>query len=788
MKVSLEWLCEWVDTPGSAESVAADLTTLGLEVDSVEDAGAAIDNVVVGRVDHVAPHPQADRLSVCQVFDGNETVEVVCGAPNVRVGMCAPFARVGAKLPGDLRIRRSKLRGVQSNGMLCSGKELAIDDDASGLLELDEGTEPGRSVNEVLALDDAVIDIDLTPNRGDCFSIVGVARELAARHRVSLHPPAWTPAKNEIEARFPSVVIDSIACPRLCTRIVAGVDNRRTVPLWMRERLRKAGLRSISPIVDVTNYVMLEYGQPLHAYDRSQINERIEVRPAYEKESLTLLNDSTIELEKDVLVIADAGGAIGLAGIMGGANTGVAETTTEVIFESAFFSPGAIAGRARRYGLHTDASVRFERGVDPEHQQRAIERASALLIELAGGTPGPVVVVENDAHLPQRCAIELRHQRVVDVLGMDVASDDVTVMLNQLEMTTTATPQGWRVTPPAFRFDIAIEEDLIEEIGRMIGYDNVPVTPGQSATHTGPDTELRVSEDVAIDVLTARGYQEIVTYSFIDPELAAAVNPDAGQLRLLNPISTDLAVMRRSLWPGLLSTAKRNLANQIEELRLFEYGPQFNESGEQTTVFAGLVAGHVLPEAWDSVPREVDFYDVKRDVEVLLKLSGHAEEFRFVAAEHPALRPGQSAQICIRDEAIGWLGVVHPSLQKRLELRLPCVLFALRAEAVLKTRVPKFANYSRLPHIRRDVAFVVNESVAAQDLIDLVKSSAGKHLTEVLVFDLYRGKGIDATRKSVGLGLILQDASRTLTDADADKVVSSVTQHLQREIGATIRT
>lgn len=784
----MQWLQEWADVEGTAESLAHELTMAGLEVDSVDAVAAEIEDVVAGRVDAVAQHPQADRLKVCQVYDGTETVEVVCGAPNVRAGMIVPFARVGTRLPGDVRIKPSKLRGVQSNGMLCSGKELALDDDASGLLELDAGVQPGQPIVEVFGLDDSIIDIDLTPNRGDCFSVIGIAREVAARNQVSMHPPEWTPVAETISEKFPSNVLDFSACPRLCTRVVAGVDNERAVPLWLRERLRRSGLRSISPIVDVTNYVMLEYGQPLHAYDRDQINERIDVRLARDGESLELLNESVIELADDVLVIADSGGVIGLAGIMGGATTGVSGKTSEVIFEAAFFAPDAIAGRARRYGLHTDASVRFERGVDPEHQVRAIERATALLIEIAGGQAGPVEICEDLAELPRRQPVTLRHERLNAVLGLEVGSNDVAVMLSALEMQTEQTSHGWLVTPPGFRFDIAIEEDLIEEIGRMIGYDNIPVTPGSNATHTGNSTELRVSENLALDVLADRGYQEIITYSFIDPELEATIHPGVDQLPLVNPISSDLAVMRRSLWPGLLATARHNQANQIEDLRLFEYGPQFSDAGEQVTVFAGLATGDVIPDLWDGQARDVDFYDVKRDLEVLLSLSGSSDEYRFSATEHPALRPGQSAKILRRDDEIGWLGILHPGLQKKLELRSSCVLFVLHADAILAAKVPKFSGYSRMPHIRRDVAFVVEENITAQQLIDLVRKSAGKYLEDILVFDLYRGKGIDATRKSIGLGLILQDASRTLTDADADKVVSSVTRNLQREIGATIRT
>ncbi|HMB72379.1 MAG TPA: phenylalanine--tRNA ligase subunit beta [Gammaproteobacteria bacterium] len=788
MKLSATWLREWVDFAATAEELADELTLAGLEVDSVERLGANIVDVVAARVETVEPHPQADRLKVCRVFDGSATHEVVCGAPNVYAGMLAPLARVGGSLPGGAKIKASKLRGVRSNGMLCSGAELGVDDDVDGLLALGADAVPGQSVVDLLDLDDSIIDVDLTPNRGDCFSLLGVAREIAARRAVTVNIPDCAPVPQSIDERYTTRVLDARACPRLCTRVVRGVDNERPVPLWLRERLRRSGLRSISPIVDVTNYVMLEFGQPLHAYDLNALNEYIEVRFAHDGESLELLTEKSVDLAGDVLVIADARGPIGLAGIMGGAGTGVTNATADVVFESAFFAPESISGRARRFGLHTDASVRFERGVDPEQQARAIERATRLLIEIAGGAPGPTDVCEGRSGLPGRATIDLSHDRLNAVLGMQVSADDVRVMLSSLEMRVETTEAGWLVTPPGFRFDIAIAEDLIEEVGRMIGYDRIPVTPAFNETHVGAVTEHEVSADVVIDTLVDRGYQEIVTYSFIDPEIANLINPDAEPLQLTNPISSDLAVMRRSLWPGLLLTAKRNLANQVDDLQLFEYGPQFDEHGAQVNVFAGLATGTAIPGAWDGDRRELDFFDVKRDVEALLGLSGKAADFRFDADDHPALRPGQTARITLHGDAIGWLGVIHPALQKRLDLRTSCVLFSLRALAIQRSVVPKFDEYSRLPFIRRDVAFIVDENVTTQQIIDQINLSAGPNLEEVTVFDLYRGKGIDATGKSVALGLILRNASRTLTDADADKVVSSVTQRLQRELGARIRT
>ena len=788
MKISVAWLRDWVDLDGSAQALADELTIAGLEVDDVDCPGAGIENVVVARVDQVEPHPQADRLRVCQAFDGEAVHEIVCGAPNVAAGLHVPLARVGARLPGGMKIKASKLRGVRSNGMLCSGKELGADDGVDGLLVLADDAEPGQSVVELLGLDDTVITVDLTPNRGDCFSMLGVAREVSARRGIPLRLPNCEPVTVDSDLRFHSRVSAEQACPRLCTRVVTGLDNKAPVPRWLSERLTRAGLRSISPVVDVTNYVMLELGQPLHAYDRDSLNEFIDVRMARPNEVLELLNESSIDLSDDVLVIADAERAIGLAGIMGGASTGVTDDTQDIVFEAAFFSPDAIAGRARRYGLHTDASVRFERGVDPEHQMRAIERATRLLIEIAGGTAGPVEICEAQKHLPLRSAITLNHQRLNDVLGIEVDAAQVNVMLTRLGMQIEEAASGWRVRPPGFRFDIDIEEDLIEEVGRMIGYDHIPAIPASHNTHIGTNTEHRLSPDTVVDAMVGLGYQEILTYSFIDPELASLVNPGAETLPLANPISAELAVMRRSLWPGLLSAAKRNIASQTSDLRLLEYGPQFTEKGAQANVFAGLASGNAFSPAWDTPARNVDFYDVKSDVEAMLGLAGRGDAFRFVAGEHPALHPGQTAKVVLENSVVGWIGVLHPSVQKELDLRTSCVLFSMRADAVLDANVPAYVEFSRLPSIRRDIALVVDEKITAIELIDSVRRHAGTLLRDVIVFDVYRGKGIDATGKSIGLGLILQDASRTLTDADADDVVSTVTQRLQRDLGATIRT
>jgi phenylalanyl-tRNA synthetase beta chain len=791
MRVNLDWLKEWVELDGNADGVAADLTKSGLEVEAIERLASAVSDVVVADVLTVERHPNADRLSVCTVDDGTGVQQVVCGAPNVAAGIKAPFARVGAKLPNGKTIGAAELRGVQSNGMLCSAKELELADDAGGLLLLDADAPKGAGITEYLRLDDAVLDINVTPNRGDCFSVSGIARELAARRQARFAQPNVKPVPAAIETSLSITLGAGASCPRFAGRVVRGLSRSARTPLWMRERLRRAGVRPIQPIVDVTNYVMIELGQPLHAYDLAKLDGRIEARLARAAEKLTLLDGREVELATDMLVIADAGGPVGLAGVMGGKSTAVQDTTDAVFLESAFFAPAAIAGRSRRLGLHTDASLRFERGVDPAGQVRALERATQLLLAICGGQAGPVVHAERAADLPGRPAVALRRERLRAVLGVDVPDARVTEILERLEMTVTPAADGWRVAAPSFRFDIAIEEDLIEEVGRMVGYDAIPAIPGQATERLGTASEHSVDADGIADRLASRGYAEAITYTFVDPALDALVNPGKAGVELANAIASDMAVLRRSLWPGLIGAARLNVSHQRQRLRMFEIGPQFAAAEQgvtQSTVVAGLALGTRAPEHWDAAGPEVDYYDVKGDVEAVLRLSGAASEFRFVAGTHPALSPGRTARILRGESPVGWLGALHPELAKRVDKKRTAVVFALQIEALGPAAVPAFERYSKFPSIRRDLAIVVDAGVTADALTKTVRLAAGNLLQSVLVFDVYRGEGVDSRRKSVGLGLILQDASRTLTDEDADQKVRSVMQKLESEFGATIRT
>jgi phenylalanyl-tRNA synthetase beta chain len=791
VRVNVEWLRDWVDISIPATELAEKLTIAGLEVDSLETAAGDIAGVVVATITDVEPHPNADKLVVCQVDAGGEIHEVVCGAPNAARGLKTPFAAIGAELPGNLKIRRAKLRGVVSNGMLCSEKDLGLADSSSGLMELPADAPSGTSITDYLRLDDTILDIDLTPNRGDCFSIIGVAREIAAGQGVEFPPPGITAIAPDSAETFPIKLEAAAGCPRFVARIIRGVSTTASSPLWLTERLRRAGLRAIHPVVDVTNYVMLELGQPLHSYDLDKLNNGIVVRHAAAFEPLTLLDGRSIEVDPSVMVIADSSGAIGLAGIMGGQTTAVNENTSNVLLEAAFFSPEAMAGRARRFGLHTDASLRFERGVDPTQQRRAVERTTELLLKIAGGSAGPLAETALDEFCQPIEQILLRHRRIESVLGLSVSADRIEGSLGLLGMEVARKNGDWLITPPAFRFDLKIEEDLIEEVARMIGYESIPVVAESSAGHLGTAIETQLSEDRLSDSLVARGYSEIISYSFVDEALELAINPGTELIKLANPISRELSVLRRSLWPGLLKTASQNLSRQQQRMRLFEIGGQFSiESGdiEETPVLAGLVAGSRWPEHWDLETTATDFYDVKADVEALFQLAGTHSQLTFHAAEHPALMPGQTARVVLNEKSIGWIGTLHPLLIKQLELRTEVILFSLRLGDTLMTTIPKHQAYSKFPSVRRDLALVVDENIAVEEILTTVRQCAGAILQNVIIFDVYRGKGIDSSLKSVALGLILQDTSRTLTDTDADVMVATVTEHLGRVLGATIRT
>ncbi|HEY6641224.1 phenylalanine--tRNA ligase subunit beta [Povalibacter sp.] len=792
MKISLQWLRDWVDTGADVPTLAHSLTMAGLEIEGIHRAGPVLSGIVVGEVLAVEKHPDAEKLNVCRVSSGREELQIVCGAPNVRVGMKAPLALIGAKLPGGMEIKKAKLRGVESSGMLCSARELALSEESNGLMDLPSELTTGQDLVAALHLDDTILEVNLTPNRGDCMSVAGVAREVAAARAVSLNSPAMSPVAAASADTFPVRLEATDACPKFVSRVIRGINIGAKSPAWMQERLRRAGLRPISAVVDVTNYVMLELGQPMHAYDLGRLSGAIVVRYARAGETLKLLDGRTIELTPDIAIIADDKVALGMAGVMGGEDSGIGDATQDVLLEVAFFQPDAVAGRGRRYGLITDASQRFERGVDPELQERAIERATQLLLKCAGGQAGPTVVTRHDGFSAARKPISLRHRRVRHVLGVQVSDEATLDCLRRLDMEIEAAPgddlrASWLVTPPSWRFDIHIEEDLIEEVARLYGFDNIPEQDATGDQAIQPWTESRVRNERAADLLVDRGYNEAISYTFTDAAWQSILFPDTA-LALSNPISAELGVMRVSLWPGLIHAARENQRRQQSRIRLFEIGRRFAPgTGAETEMIAGLASGSTLAEQWGADATRIDFFDVKADVEALLALSGRAEEFRFVAAGHSALHPGQSARIYCNDQPVGWIGALHPQHMKALDLTYPAYVFELEAAPALAARVPEFREISRYPAIRRDVAVIVDEATEVAAIETAIRKSAGALLTDLTILSVYRGKQFEKGKKSIALGLQLQDTSRTLTDHDADTIVAQVVDHLGRQLNATIR-
>ncbi len=791
MKFSEAWLRTWVHPPVDTQTLGEQLTMAGLEVDGIEPAAPEFSGVYVGLVQQVDPHPNAEKLRVCQVDLGQgEPLSIVCGAPNVAAQMRVPVAIVGARLPGGHRIQKAKLRGQVSQGMICSAAELGLAESSSGILSLPADAPLGMDVREYLALEDACIEIDLTPDRGDCLSIAGIAREVGVLNRCTVRAPAIEPIPPATEARIPVQVQAPEACPRYVCRVIQGIDPRAETPLWMQERLRRSGLRALHPVVDVTNYVMLELGQPMHGFDLAKLQGEIQVRLARAGEALTLLNGETLSLEPDTLVIADQERPIALAGIMGGAETGVSTETRSIVLESAFFSPHPLMGKARRYGLHTDSSHRFERGVDPEGQVRALERATALLLDIAGGQPGPLLEIASEAHLPQPNPLHLRRSRIQQVLGVELAEEAIEDILHRLGMALEPAEGGWQVLPPSGRFDLVLEVDLIAEIGRIHGYDHIPTR--HAITSAVPQSLPESAYDLhrARTLLVARGYYEAITYSFVSPELQRKIDPEQAPLALANPLSAELSVMRTSLWPGLLQVARSNRARQQERIRLFEIGLRFRQAGEelhQEKMLAGLALGSVYPEQWGSPKRTVDFFDLKGDVEALLSLNASLDRFRFIPMPLAALHPGQSARIVRGDQIVGHLGLLHPALAAELDLPESTYLFELLLPALETGQLPRFSPISRYPAIRRDLAILVDQDISYDQVRDCVLRAETQWLQEVFLFDLYQGEKIDSGQKSLALGLILQAPSQTLTEQEIDASLGKILAQLREELGATLR-
>jgi phenylalanyl-tRNA synthetase beta chain len=792
VKITYSWMREFTPVAASPAELAQQLTLAGLEVESVTPVAPPFTGVLTGEVLEAARHPDADKLSVCQVtIDGTNRLQIICGAPNVRAGLKVAVAMVGAQLPGGLTIKRTKLRGLESNGMLCSARELGLGEEYDGILELPDSLPLNRDLRAALDLDDTVLEVNATPNRGDCMSVFGIARDYAAAQERRYLKLKVAPVAAEHAEVFPVSIEVPDGCPVFTSRVIRGVDPAARSPAWLRERLRRIGINSISPIVDVTNYVMCEIGQPMHAYDRARLAGAITVRAAAPNERLTLLDDREYVLDPDFMLIADESGAIGLAGIMGGRATAIDEGTTDVLLEAAHFAPDAVAGRARRLGLFTDAAQRFERGVDPTLPALALERATALIKEIAGGEAGPSQVTRAEAsRQATEERVSLRRDRLARLLGVAVPDEEVRSVMSAISDGVEPMPSGWRVRRPPHRFDVRIEADLIEEVARLRGFDSIAESHAITPQVAGYATEFQVSTDRLLSAMVDRGYREAISYSFVDPVVQHQLFPDTPALVLANPISADLSEMRVSLWSGLIRACRENLRRQQPRVRLFEIGKKFDVQKEglrEIETLAGVAAGARWPEQWASVREGLDFYDVKGDVSALLSLTGDAHSVRFIADSLHCLHPGRTARIFRDSTPIGWLGELHPQLVKSLDLPNAVFLFELEISSAFMSKPPQLKEISRFPSVRRDLAIIVDEAVPLAVLQENVTVSASGLLSELRVFDVYRGPSIDLGRKSIALGLILQDSSRTLTDVEADAVVTAVVARLRDVLSATIR-
>tara|TARA_R110001599_G_scaffold189660_9_gene384460 strand:- start:2450 stop:4849 length:2400 start_codon:yes stop_codon:yes gene_type:complete len=795
VKISEQWLREWVDPALSTDELAHQITMAGLEVDAVEPVAGHFSDVVVAEILQAVQHPDADKLRVCTVDAGSETVQIVCGAPNARAGIKVPLARVGAVLPGDFKIKKAKLRGVESRGMLCAEAELGLSDANEGLMELPVDAPVGADLRGYLQLDDHLIEIGLTPNRADCLGIAGIAREVGLLNQLPVAAASCEPVAATITDALTVTLEAPERCPRYVGRVIRNVDVSRPSPLWLQEKLRRCGLRSIDAVVDVTNYVLLELGQPMHAFDLDALHEGIVVRTARAGESLQLLDGQTVDLRPDTLVIADHRGPLAMAGIMGGEPSSVGEATRHLFLESAFFAPGHLAGEARRYGLHTDSSHRFERGVDFALQRRALERATQLILDVVGGEAGPVVETVVEAHLPERPDVVLRRARIRRLLGFELVDAEVERILTGLGLGVSALEDGWRCSIPSWRFDISIEADLLEELARVYGYNRLPVSHVQADLVIPAQPEAKLSLRSVRRHLAARGYREAITYSFVDRKLQQLFDPDVMPIALENPISAEMGVMRSSLLPGLVGAVQRSVHRQQPRVRLFETGLRFLPGSEgnglqglrQTPSLGMVISGRRFDESWSVASVAADFYDMKGDVESVLGLGRCAGQFSFAAATHPALHPGQTAAISRNGKQVGVVGALHPDVLGALDISGPVLVCELDLDALLSAQLPAFSELSRFPEVRRDIAVIVDKEVPAAELMQHVRAAAGAYLRQLRLFDVYEGKGIDPKRKSLAFGLTFRDQSRTLSDDVVNQSMNQVIDSLEKNYNAELR-
>lgn len=788
MQFSENWLRSLVNTDLDSNALSHALTMAGLEVEEAQPVAATFSKVVVAKIISAEKHPDADRLQVCKVDVGlAEPLQIVCGASNARAGLIAPCAMVGAELPG-FSIKQAKVRGIESFGMMCSSKELGISAEATGLLELDCDAVIGQDIRQHLDLDDHLLTLKLTPNRSDCLSLTGIARDVAAITGAATQFDVIEPVTATLSQTKNVTVHASDACPRYCGRLVSGINSQAITPAWMVKRLERSGIRSISAVVDITNYVLLALGQPMHAFDAAKLTGEISVRFAKAGEALGLLNDQEVKLKADDLVIADTQGAVALAGIMGGKPTSVTDETTDIFLESAFFAPSVIAGKARRLGLSTDSSYRFERGVDFGNTRSALEFATRLIQQICGGQAGEVT--EFLGVLPARQPVKLRMTRLISVLGIALEEKKVAQLLSQLGFVFSIDNSVFTVTPPSYRFDIAIEEDLIEEIARLHGYDHIPATPPVATLHMLAAPEQRLHLNQLRDGLVGAGYQEVVTYSFVDESWERDLLGNNAPIKLKNPIASHLSVMRTSLWGGLLDTLTYNLNRKQERAYLFEIGAVYHQKANvyhETTRISGLAYGSAKPEQWAETNEEVDFFDVKAHVDTLLNATYMGGRVNYKKAEHSALHPGQSAQILLDGKAIGWLGKLHPKWQQHYDLPKGAYLFEIDADAVLTRHLPVYQEVSKLLPVRRDLAVVLDQAIEVETVLSTIKQEKIPLVKEVALFDLYQGKGVAENKKSLALSVLMHDTQKSLTDSDADKVMANLLQLLQNKFDAELR-
>lgn len=795
MQFSENWLRTFVSPNLNSDALGHLLTMAGLELEELDPVAPAFSGVVVAEILSAEKHPNADKLRVCRVNVGEgEPLQIVCGAPNAAAGLKIPCAKVGAVLPGDFKIKDAKLRGVESFGMLCSAKELGVTAENDGLLELPADAPVGTSIRDYLALDDQLFTIKLTPNRADCLSLLGIAREVAALTDSPLHTPAITSASvDSAISGTPAVTLSAPqACPRYHGRLVRGVNAKAATPAWMKQRLERSGLRSISCIVDITNYVLLELGQPMHAFDAAKIHGNIDVRFAQGSESLTLLNDQNVTPSAKTLVIADEQGPLALAGIMGGKASSVSDDTQDIFLESAFFTPHLIAGRARELGFSSDSSYRFERGVDFNLAPQAMERATQLILDICGGTAGPVISAINQEHLPTQTKVCLRQERVSRVLGIQLNADQIGEIFTRLGLPFTVDTQGnFEITSPSYRFDIQIEEDLIEEIARVYGYDNIPAAIPQAPLAILMQAETQKPVNSVRHFLASQDFQEVINFAFVDESWEADFSSNQNPIRLANPIASQMNVMRSSLIGGLIANLATNLKRKTPRVRLFEIGRIFNkqangnpvEGFDQPVKLGLLIAGSSTAEQWGQATRPVDFFDLKADVENLL--TGLNAEF--IRSEHPALHPGRSACVLINGVSVGFIGELHPTWVQKYELTQAPIVAELTLDSVSLAKVPAYQEVSRFPQVTRDLALVAPQTLSAGDLISALTKANLPLVQSVNVFDIYQGKGIEPGFKSVAIRIQLQDPSRTLEDAEVDATLQSLTDIAVQQCGAHLR-